>query len=79
MHRFYFHLHECGETTKDEEGRELPSFEEAFRVAVEAARSLMADEVIRGRLCLSCHIEIEDSYGIALATLPFAEAVSVEP
>lgn len=77
MHRFYFHLHECGELTVDEEGRALPSFEHAFKEAVAAARSVMAAEVANGMLCLACHIEITDSYGITLATLPFSEALII--
>jgi hypothetical protein len=77
MHRFYFHLHECGSVVRDEEGRELPSFEEAFKEAVLAARELMAEDIRRGDLSLSSHIEITDSYGIGLASVPFREAVSL--
>lgn len=77
MHRFFFHLHECGVVTQDEEGRMLPSFEVALEEAVAAARDLMAAEVKSGRLCLGCHIEIVDAYGITLAIVPFDEAVSV--
>jgi hypothetical protein len=77
VHRFYFHLHECGTTTPDEEGRELPSFEIAIKEAVIAARSIMASEVTSGRLSLGCHIEITDSNGISLAVIPFKEVLLV--
>lgn len=79
MHRFYFHLHECGVSLIDEEGRELPSFEAAFKEAVIAARAIMASEVASGYLCLDCHIEIVDSYGTTLAAVPFAEALTIQP
>jgi hypothetical protein len=79
MHRFYFHLHECGTRVIDEEGRELPSLEVALKEAVIAARCIMGSDVVHGRLCLNCHIEIADSYGITLAAVPFAEALEIQP
>lgn len=79
MHRFYFHLHECGESTLAEEGLVMASFEAAFQEAIRAARSLMSSDVGEGRLCRACHIEITDSYGITLATVPFTEALTIEP
>ncbi|MBB5709457.1 DUF6894 family protein [Sphingomonas xinjiangensis] len=70
MHRFYFHLHQCGVSYLDEEGRELPSFEIALQEAFREARSLMAEEMKSGHLCLGCRIDISDSYGIPLVLLP---------
>jgi hypothetical protein len=41
------------------------------------AREIMSNEVKNGKLCLSCHIEVEDEAGQVVLTLPFKEAVQV--
>lgn len=77
MDRYFFHLHECGTLIADEEGRELVGIDVARRVAVAAARSTMADEVLAGRLCLSCCIEVKNSEGRLVMTVPFNEALAI--
>ncbi len=77
MQRMFFHLHECGTVTRDEEGRDLPDIESAERAAIEAAREIMCAEVARGHLCLDCHIEVVDEQGERLVFLPFADALVV--
>lgn len=77
MKRYFFHLHECGTLIADEEGRELPDVSVARRDAVAAARSVMADEVLSGRLCLSCCIEVKDSEANLVLTVPFSEALTI--
>lgn len=37
----------------------------------------MGEDLTKGRLCLCGHIEIEDSNGCLLETVPFREAVVV--
>ncbi|UYY59798.1 DUF6894 family protein [Sphingomonas sp. S2-65] len=76
MHRFYFHLHQCGASYPDAEGIELPSFEAALEEAFRAARSLMAKQVESSPLRSDCRIEIVDRYGILLATVPCEEAIA---
>lgn len=75
MPRFYFHLHECGVITPDREGRVCGDLNDARRFAIEAARSVMAAEILDGQLCLSCHIEVVDRAGKPIITVRFAEAV----
>lgn len=77
MSLLHMHIHHCGMLARDEEGLELPNLETARREAVAGARSIMVDELRKGQLCLACHIEIEDSDGRLLATVPFREAVTL--
>lgn len=77
MPRFFFHLHECGEVTPDEEGCELPDLEAAHVRAVEAARDVMAGEVRYGALCLDCSIRIADARGEPLMRVLFRDALAV--
>lgn len=62
---------------RDGERLELPDLEAACREAISGARSIMAEELTKGRLRLGCHIEIHDGAGLLLATVPFWDAVSV--
>ena len=77
MQRLYFHLHECGEAIIDEEGAEVQSLSEARLRAIREARSIMSNEVAAGKLCLSCHIVVEDAQGTILLTVPFREALHI--
>jgi hypothetical protein len=45
--------------------------------AIREARSIMSSEVAAGKLCLSCHIRVEDARGATLLTVPFREALEV--
>jgi hypothetical protein len=77
MQRLFFHLHECGSMTHDEEGREPVSAPVMREMAMEAAREVMCSEVREGRLCLSCHIEVLDEHGQQHLLLPFDEAIAI--
>ena len=77
MERLYFHLHECGETVIDDEGAEVESLAHARLRALHEARSIMSSEVASGKLCLSCHISVEDAHGATLLIVPFREALEI--
>jgi len=77
MARYFLHLHECEIRTEDEQGFECETLLAAQSIAMDAARDIMAEEVRAGRLCLSCHIAIEDSDHRWVMTVPFAEAVKI--
>lgn len=77
MKRFFFHLHECGDLTLDNEGREFPDMAAALIAATADARGLMAAEVLKGKLCLSCHIDVEDVESGERVRLPFRDAVAL--
>jgi hypothetical protein len=77
MARYHFHVHECGTVIDDEEGLERPNLESVRHEALISAREIMSNEVKNGKLCLSCHIEVQDETGQVVLTLPFKEAVQV--
>ena len=77
MPRFFFHVFDDAEAL-DEEGLELPCADAAMREALRSARSLAAEQVGHGRLCLHHLIKIEDESGAAVATVAFGDAVTVE-
>lgn len=74
---FYLHIYYRDMAARDEEGLELASLEAARSEAIAGARGIMRDELRNGRLSLGSRIEIEDSSGRMLATVPFREAITV--
>lgn len=77
MARYFFNLHENGDVVRDEEGRDLPSVDAAIAVAKAEARQLMAHDVLAGKLCLDCQIDIVNEQGERITRVPFREAVTV--
>jgi len=78
MPLFYFNLHECGSTVEDEEGRVCESVAEARDKALGDARGIMASEVMEGKLCLACRLDVLDEGHALVLELPFADAVDIE-
>lgn len=78
MARFFFNLHECGRVVIDEEGATMPDLGAAQANAVHEARQIMAAEVSHGRLCLACHIEVQDEARNALLLVAFQDAIVIE-
>jgi hypothetical protein len=78
MARYHFHLHECGTTILDEEGLDKSDMESVYQEALIGARELMCAEMMKGRLCLGCHIEVQNEAGNVVLELPFTEAVTVK-
>ena len=77
MTRFHFNIRNGSGFVADEEGRELADAEAARAEAVKGARSILADEVLQGRLDLSGRIEVTDGAGRALFAVAYREAVAV--
>lgn len=77
MPRFYFNLRN-DLVVDDEEGLELPDLAAAREYALFNARSIAAENVHKGKLNLSHRIEITDDDKQVLATVSFADAVTVE-
>ena len=65
--------------TRDEEGQDLPDLGEVHASALAGIRSLLASEVDEGSLDLNGRLEITDAAGNPVRTVPFAEAVQVNP
>jgi hypothetical protein len=62
----------------DEEGQELPDIAAARAVAVAGARSIMREEIWKGRLPLKERIEIRDDRQKLVATVRFRDAVLID-
>jgi len=77
MERFFFHLDEDGTILEDVEGIELPNLNAAQASAVQAARDIMAHDVSKGWLRLSCAIDIADYAGHHLLKVAFRDAVTI--
>lgn len=75
--RYFLHLHECGERFEDEEGFDCETPLIARAIALDAARDIMAAEVREGRLCLLCHIAIEDFQHHPVMTVSFGDALRI--
>jgi hypothetical protein len=77
MPRYFFHIYN-DVIAEDEEGAELPDMAAAREHAICGARSLMAEEVVAGRLCLHHRIEVADEQGRVVMKIPFRELVNIE-
>lgn len=77
MLKLFFHLHECGTEIIDEEGVEVESLKDARLHAIRDERSIMSSEVRAGKLCLSCHISVDDAHGANVMTVTFREALEI--
>lgn len=74
---YHFDVNECGVVTVDEDGRDCASVDEALAYAVSIARGIMAAEVLIGKLCLSCAIEIRDASRALVQKMPFSFAIDI--
>lgn len=77
MPLFYLHLYDDF-VAKDEEGVFAVDVAAARNQAVRNARSIIAAQVMEGRLNLAHRIEIVDSNQEPVLTVPFRDAVTVE-
>jgi hypothetical protein len=75
MPRFYFHVREGAEISRDREGQELPDAEAARREAVNTSREILGERLLHGGALNHCRIEIADETGLVVDTVPFAETV----
>ena len=77
MARYFFNFYECGKLFPADESVELPDMAAVHDLALAAARDLMAAEIRKGELCLSCRIEVLDKDQRPVLLLPFKEAVTL--
>ena len=77
MPRFHFNVRDAFGAVRDPDGLDLPHIEAAREEAIKGARAMIAEEVLRGRLDLKGVVEVTDSTGAVLLTLPFGEAVGL--
>ena len=77
MPRYYFNIDNSIGFVADEEGRELPDLAEARAEGLKGVRSILAEDVLNGRLDLKGRLEIANEEGEILATMSFADAVDI--
>jgi hypothetical protein len=75
--RYYLNLFNSVGPLRDEEGHEYPDLESARQAALSSVRSILSEEVLKGRLDLKGRIEVSDGDGAICAIVPFAEAISL--
>jgi len=75
MTRYFFSARDRYDSPPDEEGVELASLAAVRAQAIEAARSLICDDITRGVIDLNGTIEVTDEAGSAVLHLRFDQAV----
>jgi hypothetical protein len=69
MPRFYFHYQRGGVLAADDEGQDLPSFEEANEAARISTREILADDIKHGETTPLDAVMIANDRGQTLATI----------
>jgi hypothetical protein len=77
MPRFFFHLYE-DTPVLDEEGDVLTGIEAAQSAAMKSARSLAAEQVLKGKLNLNHSIDIVDDSRTVVCAVTFRDALESE-
>lgn len=63
MPRYFFHVREGADISRDREGQELPNAEAARREAIAANREMLGDKILHGGALNHRSIEIADETG----------------
>ena len=78
MPSYHLKFHNCdGAVTDVAMAIEAADLAAIRTIAIEYAREIMAEEVRKGRLCLSCWIVISDASAGNVMTLHFGEAIAM--
>lgn len=77
--RYFFHVLNGNGFTRDEEGQEFPDLDAARRCGLVGIRSVLGEELMRGIVDLTGRLDICDENDGVLLSIPFAEAVHVQP
>ena len=78
MPLYRFNIHNGNGLTEDEEGRDLPDAGAARAEALNGIRSILAEDVLQGRLDLRGRIEVLGEGRESLFTVSFADALRIE-
>jgi hypothetical protein len=77
MPHYHFNIRNGLGFTRDDEGMDLSSVEDARAYAIKGARSLISAEVLDGTLYFDGQIEVTDDDHHEVMTVRFADAVHV--
>jgi hypothetical protein len=78
MQRYYFHVRHHEMLIRDPEGAEFETLEMARDEAVQAAREILAERLIKGDVIDGEVFEISLEDGAIVATIPFRDMVRLE-
>jgi hypothetical protein len=76
MSRYFFHIEYEDYQIKDVEGIELDGLDAVRDEALQSARELMSDNILKGHWPDSRRFIVTDESGVIVAEIPFAEATS---
>jgi hypothetical protein len=79
MAHYFFHLRDGEDILLDPEGCELPDMAAIVARTLAAARSILSAEALEGRIAFNMRLDVEDSGGAIVHSLPFADAVVIVP
>lgn len=79
MPRYYLHVRDGVDQMLDPDGSDLPDLDAAISSAIAGARDLLAAGMKTGVLDLRYRMDIENSDGEILHTIPFADAFTCIP
>jgi hypothetical protein len=79
MPHYYFHSIDGVDETLDPDGVELSGLAAVERMALQAARDVMAHGVVGGALDLNCRIEVRDESAALVHSLRFPDAIQISP
>ncbi len=77
MQRYYFHVRHHGPLVRDPEGTEFEPLELAYGEAVQAAREILAERLLRGEIIDGEIFEISLDSGEIVAKVPFKDTVRI--
>ena len=77
MPRYYFHVHNSFGVAADDEGEDVESIDEARSIAIHAARTILTEELRKGRLDFRGQIVIADASGNVCTKVAYGDAVEL--
>ena len=77
MSIYFFHLRDGVDLILDEEGRDCAGQDAIVQMALRDARSIMCEDVMKGRIDLDRHIDVEDTEGKVVHRLDFKNAIEI--
>ena len=77
MALYFFHLCDGSDRLLDVEGQELPDLDAAKAFALLCARDTLSHDIREGRLNLRVRLDVADTAGAIVHTLPLEEAFKV--
>lgn len=76
MRRYFFHIVSSEAYIRDVEGSDFETLVQARLAAIEAARELMAERILRGQNPFDGRIDVADEAGNVGLVVPFEQAIN---